>query len=327
MLQLPMQRPTRTSAGSVTTRTVATTIHGATARRLRPRSERRILIPEAPEIREQRDQLQILVGKKVTSAYGLPEGRYARRMMPDHGHFMMLLRREHLTIATIVSHGKFMHWRFDDSADRPIAWLHCTHGMTGQWTWDHEEKFLAFAFRYFPTDKLLSESFVFFRDQRRFGTLKFVFNVREHEEKLASLAPCVFDRSVPFEEFAQRAREHGRKIVGEALMDQRALVAGVGNYMRAEILYDARISPHRTLSSLDDAELARVWNSMHGVADASYASKGATFRTHRNLDGSSGTYTSEMKVYGKRIDPLGNDVVRVPDSKNRTMWWVPVIQR
>lgn len=284
-------------------------------------------MPEAPEVRTSRDQLQVLVGKQVDSSSSLPTGRYALREPGGGAQFNELLKSRTLTIASVESHGKFMHWRFDDASNASAAWLHCSHGMSGQWTWNHEADHLAFALKFFESGRLFDESFVFFRDQRRFGTLKFIFDVDEHQKKLGSLAPCVFDRNFSFDEFARRTKKHASKLIGEVLMDQRALVAGVGNYLRAEILYAARINPFRSLESLSEIELSHVWSSMLHVTRTAYEAKGATFRTHLNVDGSMGAYTDDMKVYGRRFDPLGNGVVRACDAKNRTLWWVPKVQR
>ena len=40
----------------------------------------------------------------------------------------------------------------------------------------------------------------------------------------------------------------------KVLMDQQALVSGIGNYLVAEILYDAKLNPHRELDKLSNKE-------------------------------------------------------------------------
>ncbi|SDH96672.1 Fpg/Nei family DNA glycosylase [Agrococcus jejuensis] len=57
--------------------------------------------------------------------------------------------------------------------------------------------------------------------------------------------------------FVERAGR-SRQPIGQLLMDQ-AVVAGIGNVYRAELLFRARISPHRTGQSLDGDELRGLW--------------------------------------------------------------------
>jgi endonuclease-8 len=52
-------------------------------------------------------------------------------------------------------------------------------------------------------------------------------------------------------------REHPRRAVGDAILDQR-LVAGIGNVWKAESLWRARVSPWRPLGDVTDEELQTV---------------------------------------------------------------------
>jgi endonuclease-8 len=50
--------------------------------------------------------------------------------------------------------------------------------------------------------------------------------------------------------------------IGDALLDQR-LVSGIGNLWKAEALWDARVSPWRTLADVTDEELDAVLEAAH----------------------------------------------------------------
>ena len=45
--------------------------------------------------------------------------------------------------------------------------------------------------------------------------------------------------------------------MGDALLDQR-LLSGIGNMWKAEILFEAEISPWRPLGELEDEDLQRI---------------------------------------------------------------------
>jgi endonuclease-8 len=59
-----------------------------------------------------------------------------------------------------------------------------------------------------------------------------------------------------------------RRAIGDALLDQR-LVAGIGNMWKAEALWEARVSPWRTLADVSDEELTAVLAAAHRAMHAS----------------------------------------------------------
>lgn len=73
---------------------------------------------------------------------------------------------------------------------------------------------------------------------------------------LATLGPDVLDE--PFDEAAFRARlerpQQARRAIGAVLLDQQVL-AGIGNYLRAEILFRCRIDPWTKARDLTPVEL------------------------------------------------------------------------
>ena len=60
-----------------------------------------------------------------------------------------------------------------------------------------------------------------------------------------------FDRETFLRHLDNPARSH--ETIGAALLDQ-TIIAGIGNYLRAEILFDCRLDPWRPLSELTEAD-------------------------------------------------------------------------
>jgi len=117
-----------------------------------------------------------------------------------------------------------------------------------------------------------------------------------------------------------------RSTVAEAVMDQR-VIGGVGNYIKAESLWRARISPHRTVISLDVSEFTELHASITSVAASAYAAGGATIETFRDPDGNVGNATANFSCYGRRTDAEGGEVRRELTRDGRTTWWSPSRQR
>jgi endonuclease-8 len=64
-----------------------------------------------------------------------------------------------------------------------------------------------------------------------------------------------------------------RLSIAEALLDQ-AVVAGIGNIARSEILFSARIDPRAKVSELGDCEMPRLLAAIHDTLWASYNNGG-----------------------------------------------------
>ena len=92
---------------------------------------------------------------------------------------------------------------------------------------------------------------------------------------LARLGPDVLDTSLDVASVQQRLadRRFARRRLAGLLLDQ-AFLAGLGNYLRAEILWQARIAPTRRPVDLDDAERAALADALLDVPRHSYRTRG-----------------------------------------------------
>lgn len=275
-------------------------------------------MPEGPELLRSADQLQCLVGSRIATI-GVIGGRYRDRFPDGLAEFMQVLSSDRCEIAEVMVKGKFMWWRIHQ---RWAMW--CTYGMSGQWSFlpgKHAAVGIA------CTDGTTSKT-AYFNDPRHFGTLRFVHDPKgdKTDAKRRSLGPDMLNDPPTHDFFAECIRFTPKRTLAEALMDQRC-VSGVGNYVKAEALWLARLSPHRRCDGLDYDELARLCDAVTGVMLASYRSGGATISTYRNVDGEPGEAQRRFAVYGHTVDPLGNPVVREATKDGRTTWWSPAIQR
>lgn len=298
-------------------------------------------MPEGPEVRRSADWLsQQLAGKKIINAFAGKRGRYVLNPPEGFKEFLgELAGRGAARVVEVNCKGKFMWWKLDfnrkmtgpERSEEPwYLWI--TYGMSGQWSSD-ETKHAAFGINYNDTGSTVDSQggFVqpeslYFNDIRHFGTLKFVNSTAAHTKKLATLGPDVLRDPLTTLEFATRLNKRMNRTIAEALMDQ-SVVSGVGNYVKAEALYLAELSPHRVVSHLLLDEIERLRQQVVNVVKASYATGGATFSTYKNPDGSRGEAQQRFVVYGNKTDPMGNPVVREETLDGRTTHWVPAIQK
>ncbi|AYV86382.1 MAG: formamidopyrimidine-DNA glycosylase [Solumvirus sp.] len=171
------------------------------------------------------------------------------------------------------------------------------------------------------------DDFEIYYDVSRFGggvdvisdPIKFIIDKK--------LGPDPFLRLVSKEEFCERFRKktYQKHEISKALLNQDIIV-GIGNWMKAEILYEAKINPHRLVSNITDEELETCRVKMYEVIDLAYQNKGLTVHSYWSPDGSAGTYP--RKVYGLKQDPHGNPITHEPNKGNiRGNDWVPNVQK
>ena len=167
---------------------------------------------------------------------------------------------------------------------------------------------------------------VYFNDMRNFGTMKFVKGKHEMLKKLKTLGPDMLAQDVPTHVFKEALMKRPKWSIAKALMKQ-SLVCGVGNYIKADSLWLAKLSPHRLVETLSEVEFADLNEAIKNVMRTSYASGGATIQSYVSFDDDVGTYTQKMIVYGQTHDPEGNEVIKEKTKDGRTTHWVPSVQK
>ena len=105
-------------------------------------------------------------------------------------------------------------------------------------------------------------------------------------------------------------------------MNQK-VVSGVGNYLKAEALYQAGISPHARCSEISDQRLEKLNEQIKKIIRLSYESGGATIKNYVNFNGEIGKYSRRFAVYNQQYDPDGKRVLKEKTLDGRTTYWVP----
>lgn len=105
-----------------------------------------------------------------------------------------------------------------------------TLGMTGTWT-DYPLK----------DTRVLINNELYYSDTRNFGTFKFNMDLDETKDKVNGLGFDLLNEEWDWAEPAKLILKKSQTLA-QIVMNQKIL-AGVGNYVKAEALYRARLSP------------------------------------------------------------------------------------
>lgn len=194
-------------------------------------------------------------------------------------------------------------------------------GMTGRITQDQTNKFIRFEFL------IDGEAPLYYADMRNFGNLFIWKGKKELDKKLAELGADVLDdATLTMEQVSKlfRTSKWQDKEITQALMSQNVL-AGVGNYLKAEGLYAANIWPYAKVKDLYDDELYDLYHAIIKIAKESYKVQSGWWD-----DGEEKPYEDFqefMKIYKKSKDPKGHKIIAAMDTKDkRTTHWVKEIQ-
>ena len=265
-------------------------------------------MPEGPEVTVMVD--------KLSKTF---KNSYLKEILIHHNKFKSKLNNMKkleealpLQIKEIKNKGKFLYIILENN------WaLGFTPGMTGHfWIPNVSNEFKTFeGYSYnskhnYITLKTTNGEF-YFNDPRRFGNFYIYNNVEKNnlEDKLKTLGPDLIKQlpKISQEDFNERlSKFRPNKNIADALLEQK-FVAGVGNYIRAEALYKAKISPLRTIGSLHSNDKIRLKNALETIGEESYKSQ-------------------KKKLHTFNFQIYGNPSAKQTRRKGRTIWWDPNIQ-
>lgn len=114
------------------------------------------------------------------------------------------------------------------------------------------------------------------------------------------------------------------------LLDQKKL-SGIGNYLRADLLYRSKLNPRRRFNDLTHDEKKRMFKSAIEVITSSYMGNGVSIRDYECPD--EVRYDGEFEVicYGCSKCPLGHVIDSYLDGKDekqgRRIWYCGTCQK
>ncbi|MDH3551284.1 MAG: endonuclease VIII [Gammaproteobacteria bacterium] len=242
-------------------------------------------MPEGPEIRLAADRVaRILVGQPIVEAnFGLPDlRRFAKKLIGT-------------TVTAVDTRGKAMLTRFDNGLT-----LYSHNQLYGRWYTTRERRMpqtgrqLRVAL-HTPTHSALlySASDIEVLTDRQLSRHPFLLRI----------GPDILDPQLTLQDIVDRLgiRQFCNRALGSLYLDQ-SFLAGVGNYLRSEILWAASVNPARKPCSLDSAILRSVARETLRISKRSYRNRGVTVapRLARELKASGKAYENyRFNVYGR----------------------------
>lgn len=290
-------------------------------------------MPEGPEAHHIADQLHALLHNKYVDNIQIFGKKYKENkvLVSRLNSFNHSIRAMDTAVRFnfVRAHGKLIYMEmelFVKKKSNGFRYLINHLGMTGNWRKDKSRHTLV-AIHYTPYTSEVDidpsdVSTIYFDDFRGFGFFGLV-STAELRQQLAKLGPDILSDKFSLESFKDTLKKKHRGAIGTVLIEQD-VVAGIGNYLRADILYTAKLDPRTQVDALTDKQKLTLYKAIVKVAQEAYKKNGTTISTYKDIEMEKGGYIPI--VYDQEKDPQGNPVEKF-NLNGRTMHWVPAIQK
>jgi len=235
------------------------------------------------------------------------------------------------TINDIFRKGKYIFIKLILNNKQEI-YLHSHLMMTGRWTWNYNsgnKPRLRIKCGFISNNINIITSNAYFEDSRTIGEFE-IMTLDQVNNKINDLGPDILDKPLSYYEWWNTLicgnRNRVKRNICAALMDQSTF-AGVGNYLKAEMLFAARISPSKKVGELNEQQKQDLHFHMYDIPKRSLQSNGLTIRDFWDPDGIKGVF--DRLVYGKDsviVDNQKYDVIQGKFADGRNTYYCAELQ-
>lgn len=229
-----------------------------------------------------------------------------------------------IKIISITSRGKKIIFTLE-FPDKSIRWLISFLGMTGGWYFSQQgHPSISLDISDSPEKK--AEWTLHYDDTIKYGLLDLCHTEAEYDNIMKKVGPDILLDNITREQYIKAVRNprFGKgKMICDFMMEQERF-SGVGNYLRAEILYRARVYPGIPLNQLTDEQIGYIHYFTILIPREVLQYKGLTISDFKTPLLEEGTYP--VQAYGRDKDPYGNPVEKHDfEGKGRKCHWVPMV--
>jgi endonuclease-8 len=299
-------------------------------------------MPEIVEVKKYCDFIKKHTENKKVNSIKILKGRYKK-----HGEFegyKKFSKELPLKLLNVNSKGKFIYITFEKNFV-----LYCTLGLSGGWTYKrHSSENYKFpeiieylnkkdievyhdtSLDHLNVELNFEKGSLFFFDILSYGTISISDDEDKLEKKLKTLGPDIMDISTTFNVFDEHIRKQKNKKIGIVLLNQK-LISGIGNYLRSDILWLAKISPHRIINKIEEDEMKKIYKSARDLTWGEYDKKeGLKLKIISSKAKLPRDFKRDFFIYNEEEDVDGNKVKKeelYEQSQKRMIYWVPEVQK
>lgn len=304
-------------------------------------------MPEVIEARNYADLIQKKIINKPLIKISVLGGRYKKKKPLAN---ISAINRSKPTVIEVGTKGKLIYINFDNGYT-----LISKLGLVGGWCYydNSKKKFyhsrnVAYYSRFMPSPEIkkymknsmnhlnvalvFKSGILYYYDMLSYGTLTITKNIADFDAILRKLGPDIMCESTNLDIFTSQLTKKKAldKPIANVLLDQ-TIISGIGNYLRAEILYCAGINPFRLIRDLSTKEISKLYNCAKAVIWSNYdyaQAKKLSWVNSKSIVPAN--FNRLFLVYRQDTDAYGNKVktARLKNgSGDRTIYYVESMQK
>jgi len=208
-------------------------------------------MPEGPEIYSLGVDLYKRIHNTNLLKIELISGKYKRKAFKGYNFIRKNLPSKILSIET---YGKILIIRLEEDYNLVI-----TFGMTA---------FITFSnIKHNHIKFITSKNTFYYNDQRNFGNI-YLLKSDILDDKLKDLGPDLLNDNITLDIFKNQFNKFRNRFPRREiclLLFYQSFVAGIGNYLRSDILWLSKINPYRKLKDITNNQLKKLYNNSYNL--------------------------------------------------------------
>ncbi|MCK5218868.1 bifunctional DNA-formamidopyrimidine glycosylase/DNA-(apurinic or apyrimidinic site) lyase [bacterium] len=144
--------------------------------------------------------------------------------------------------------------------------------------------------------ELSGGKFLYFRDTRQFGRVRFLENHEEHDY-FKKLGPEPLGKQFKSDYLYQSIKK--RKTVLKAVLLNQKVVAGLGNIYVDEACHAAKVSPCLPGKRINLMQARSLYRAIRNVLQTAVKYRGTSISDYRDPDNNQGGFQHRLRVYGR----------------------------
>lgn len=265
-------------------------------------------MPESAECKLTAEYLNSKLENKVISDWTFYDGQYKNKIPPGFEEFNQSLP---LLVQEVSCKGKLIYIIcFNEFKTFYI--LHSLR-MTGRWQ-EEPDEYCRWSIGLYDGEEL------WFRNPRCLATLHFTTNRLTFTSMLDKLGPDILTDQFTLAKWRKLVQKYKNRNITSFLMDQ-GVISGCGNYIKAEVLYYAKVSPLRKVGSLTEQESEKIFEGLRIIPRQAYNYRGLSIRDYADPQGRKGEEEFNLQIYNQP------NATKTKTSDGRTTHWDPEVQK
>ena len=250
-----------------------------------------------------------------------------KKKMPDE--YDIFVNELPMYCVNVETNGKLLWFEFAKNiGDKDKWYIFNNLGLYGGWNIDKKDCCIELEYK---SDHIITKGSslqsLFFKDS--VYSLFRIFNLKtqksEIDKVLKSRGIDVCKQNITTKDLDMQLKRIKKPVEVLQFLMKQDYLSGIGNFYKAEILYDAGLSPHRLTSLLLKEDKERLCTSINKVIGDAINNNGRLLKYSDLMGTNINQY--EGNIYQKQNDDKGNKVICENTSDGRKTYWVVEVQK